>query len=515
MQIINPAKSQIGKISKQLLQEINREIRDKTGLNQWQSTKSVLDWFNGLDNKKPKHFLQLDIVEYYPSISEDLLDKAIEYARTILPIPDQSIKIIKHARRALLFNKSSPLPEAETLPWQKKETDFDVTMGAPDGAEICELVGLLILKEIKNNFKQLEFGLYRDDGLAVYNRIGGRQMEKISQGLHQLFKSLGLKITLQAKMKTVDFLDVTLNLDKESYAPYRKPNDKPLYVHTQSNHPPTVIREIPLSINKRLCDISSTKEDFETAKGEYQKALEESGYKHRLEFEPRTEETQNQEDNKKKKRNIIWFNPPFNSSVTTNVGKRFLELIDKHFTKKHPLRPLLNRNTVKISYSCTKNIHAIIQAHNKKLLSKKKPATPFCNCGKPEKCPLQGACKQTDVIYHATTTEEHPRKYIGSTGEFKARWTSHKYTFRHETAKNATTLSQHIHEKSLNPEPELKWEIIDRAPSYQKGQRYCDLCLTEKLWLLRTSHDPAYLNRRSELALRCRHKAKYRLDALN
>ena len=128
-------------------------------------------------------------------------------------------------------------------------------------------------------------------------------------------------------------------------------------------------------------------------------------------------------------------------------------------------------------------------------------------------CPLQGACRQKDVIYHTTTAEEVPRKYIGSTGEFKARWTSHKYTFRHTAAKNATTLSQHVHDKGLGPDPELKWEIIDRAPSYQKGHRYCSLCLTEKLWLLRTTKDPAYLNKRSELALRCRHKAKYRLDA--
>ena len=160
------------------------------------------------------------------------------------------------------------------------------------------------------------------------------------------------------------------------------------------------------------------------------------------------------------------------------------------------------------------NIQAIIQSHNKKLLNKRKLVEPSCNCSKPERCPLQGACRQRDVIYHVTTDETPPRKYIGSTGEFKARWTSHRYTFRHGTAKHSTTLSQHVHESGLNPEPALKWEIIDKAPSYSKGQRYCNLCLTEKLWLLRASNDPAYLNKRSELALRCRHKAKFRLDAV-
>ena len=43
--LINPAKSNIGKISKQLLQEINKEVREKTGLTQWQSTGEVLNWF--------------------------------------------------------------------------------------------------------------------------------------------------------------------------------------------------------------------------------------------------------------------------------------------------------------------------------------------------------------------------------------------------------------------------------------------------------------------------------------
>ena len=123
-------------------------------------------------------------------------------------------------------------------------------------------------------------------------------------------------------------------------------------MNTKSNHPPSVLKEVPRSINQRLSHISSTKEDFDRAKGEYQKALDESGYTHILDYgpEPESEDTQNQ-NRTKKKRNIIWFNPPYSSAVTTNVGKKFLALVDKHFHKNHPLRPLLNRNTVKISYS--------------------------------------------------------------------------------------------------------------------------------------------------------------------
>ena len=34
---------------------------------------------------------------------------------------------------------------------------------------------------------------------------------------------------------------------------------------------------------------------------------------------------------KKRKRNIIWLNPPYSMNVKTNIVRKFLQLIDKHF----------------------------------------------------------------------------------------------------------------------------------------------------------------------------------------
>ena len=65
-------------------------------------------------------------------------------------------------------------------------------MGAPDGAEVCELVGLFLLSEIKAAFPQLEFGLYRDDGLAVHSRLSKRELEGTRQKLKDLFAKHGL-----------------------------------------------------------------------------------------------------------------------------------------------------------------------------------------------------------------------------------------------------------------------------------------------------------------------------------
>ena len=68
---------------------------------------------------------------------------------------------------------------------------------------------------------------------------------------------------------------------------------------------------------------------------------------------------------KKRQRKIIWFNPPFNLDVSTNVAKIFLNLIEKHFPRSSKLHKIFNKNIIKVSYSCTQNMSQIIKGHNK------------------------------------------------------------------------------------------------------------------------------------------------------
>ena len=513
--LINPAKSQIGKISKQILQKICKEVRLKTKINQWQSTNEVLEWYKNIPLRSRKFFLQFDIVEFYPSISKELLENALDFASKLTKITDLDRKIIMHSRKAFLFFRAST--NSATNVWQKKSGCFDVTMGAPDGAEVCELCNAYILDQLNSTFPKLNIGLYRDDGLATHARMPGRELEKTKQKLHDLFKNFGLKITIEPSSKEVNFLDVTLDLDTETHRPYRKPNDQPLYVNVKSNHPPNVLKQVPIGINKRLSTISSREQDFNANKQEYQNALNNSGYKHDLKFKDDKEPQRNSKDKRKKGRRIFWYNPPFNAAVTTNIGKKFLALIEKHF-KKSPLHKIFNKNTIKLSYSCTNNVRTTILAHNKKLLSKvtDKPPAPEkkCNCqrSKKDSCPLDGHCVRKNVIYEATTAETPPHKYVGSTENFKARYSGHKSSFKDQNLKNSTALSKHVWEKGLGTEPELKWKVIAEAPAYQLGQRTCQLCCTEKLIIMKNFSNPQYLNQRSELAQKCRHKAKLRLN---
>ena len=77
-------------------------------VNQWKNTMNVADWFNNIKSKNNCAFTQFDIVEFYPSISEDLFMKSLNYAKTLKTVTDLEINIIMHSRKSLLFNNEEP-----------------------------------------------------------------------------------------------------------------------------------------------------------------------------------------------------------------------------------------------------------------------------------------------------------------------------------------------------------------------------------------------------------------------
>ena len=148
--LINPAKTELGIVSKQLVEKINRNVQETTHLQQWKNTQAVIDWFSDLKDKSDKTFIRFDIVEFYPIISEELLERAINYAKSISAITEQQESIIWHFRKSLLYNEKST--------WTKKdERLFDVTLRSFDGAEICELVGLYILHLLSSTKTKLAY----------------------------------------------------------------------------------------------------------------------------------------------------------------------------------------------------------------------------------------------------------------------------------------------------------------------------------------------------------------------
>ena len=81
------------------------------------------------------------------------------------------VEVIFHVRRSSLFHLKQP--------WIKRDSDtFNVTAGAYDGAEICELNGIFILSLLSKKYSPNNIGLYHDDGLSIFTNISLPQAEK-------------------------------------------------------------------------------------------------------------------------------------------------------------------------------------------------------------------------------------------------------------------------------------------------------------------------------------------------
>ena len=155
------AKSETGIVSKLYIDQINKSIREKLNVNQWRNIQAVITWFKNIKSKSSSSFIKFDIVDFYPSISKDLLLKVINFAKSITSIQDKFIETISYSCKALLFNKNDV--------WVKKDNPgFDVTMDSYDGAEVCELVGLYILHILTKESGHNKIGLCRDDRLGCF-----------------------------------------------------------------------------------------------------------------------------------------------------------------------------------------------------------------------------------------------------------------------------------------------------------------------------------------------------------
>ena len=128
-------------------------------------------------------------------------------------------------------------------------------------------------------------GLYRGHGLAAINSCSGPVLDRTRKNIIALFKKGGLNITIDSHLVETDFLDVSFNLLTQKYFPYRRPNNDPLYINAKSNHPPTIIKDLPKMINKHLSDLSFNEDEFKRAKPLYENALKESGYKVEMKYE--------------------------------------------------------------------------------------------------------------------------------------------------------------------------------------------------------------------------------------
>ena len=107
-------------------------------------------------------------------------------------------------------------------------------------------------------------------------------MNRIRKNVIQIFQECGLSIVCRINLTSVDFYDVHFDMKQEIYTPNRKTNNDSIYIQKHSNHPQNIVRDLPMSINKRISDTSSNGEIFNSHIPIYQKPLKKCGFNNNL-----------------------------------------------------------------------------------------------------------------------------------------------------------------------------------------------------------------------------------------
>ena len=93
--------------------------------------------------------------------------------------------------------------------------------------------------------------------------------------------------------------------------------------------------------------------------------------------------------------------------------------------------------------------------------------------------------------------------------DFKTRWRNHQMSFKHEKRRNDTELSKYLWKLKEKKEGySISWKIIAKAKAYSNTTKRCNLCITEKFFIL-SNPQMATLNKRNELISNSRHRRKY------
>ena len=240
--LINPAKSEMGRVSNAVLDRILQAVDQKLHLNMWRNTAAVTEWFTKIDRKEKATFFCFDVVDFYPSITEDLLKRALLFAKQYTTISDQENDIILHSRKSMLFTQDKE--------WIKKGTGlFDVTMGCYDGAEICQLVGTFVLATITKATPTASIGPVQGRWPWCAVDTPGSKADRIRKDLIKMFEENGSENydSNQLKGGRLPRRD-TPSVHKELLSiqdAKRSPN-----LHTQAVKPPTQHHQKSTSINQ-------------------------------------------------------------------------------------------------------------------------------------------------------------------------------------------------------------------------------------------------------------------------
>ena len=111
----------------------------------------------------------------------------------------------------------------------------------------CWYLHVMFLAKLIN---KNDYSLYRDDRLLMLRNLNGQQIDRIRKNM-KIFKDTGFPFNKETNLKIIVFLDITSNLNNDTYRPYKKPDDLSSHINKSSNHPAQIINQLPKIVNKR------------------------------------------------------------------------------------------------------------------------------------------------------------------------------------------------------------------------------------------------------------------------
>ena len=215
-------------------------------------------------------------------------------------------------------------------------------MGCFDVADVCKLVGTYALDML---FKQAgDYGLHQDDGLEVVQKVSGYQADwlrklfvvffffcnwylyRLRKHVMRFFADIGSRVTIQKKLKAVDFLDLTMSLSTAALPKAYWPTPmRPSAIEWPNN-----LKTIPAFASRRLSEIFSDLHMFIEASPAYDDALKKCRYSegvyHTLLIPGKMTIWTLW-------RQIGWYKPPYNSYVPTKLAGDCARSLRSNFRK--------------------------------------------------------------------------------------------------------------------------------------------------------------------------------------
>ena len=98
----------------------SRCFQKKTKVKQWRNTSMIIDWFKNIADTQKRKFIKFDTAKFYPSISEDLLNRLIMWNHLQQSKKMSLVQWNLHANHCSLVKMTHEL--RKVVRWRQKYT---------------------------------------------------------------------------------------------------------------------------------------------------------------------------------------------------------------------------------------------------------------------------------------------------------------------------------------------------------------------------------------------------------